>query len=150
MTNHQIDRIDQEIIQIIADDGRITITDLANRVGLSKTPCAQRLKRLERSGIIKGYAARLDPAQLGRSHIAFVQVRLVQTKSSALIEFNKAVLAIPEVEECHMVAGPFDYLLKVRSRDITEYRRVLTDSISSLPFVSHTSTLVAMEAVKES
>lgn len=150
MTNHQIDRIDQEILEIVAIDGRITITDLASRVGLSKTPCAQRLKRLERSGIIKGYTARLDLVELGRSHIAFVQIRLTQTSTNAVDEFNRVVLTIPEIEECHMISGAFDYLLKIRSRDMAEYRHILIDRLSSLPFVSQTSTLIAMEAVKES
>jgi Lrp/AsnC family leucine-responsive transcriptional regulator len=144
-----LDRIDRKIVAALATDGRMTITALAQAVGLSKTPCAQRLKRLEERGIILGYAARLDHAQLGQSHIAFVQVSLTDTKAAALETFNKAVLSVPEIEQCHMIAGSFDYLLKVRSRDISDYRRVLAETISSLPFVSHTSTYVAMEAVKE-
>lgn len=146
---NDIDRIDRKMIAALARDGRMTLTALAESVGLSKTPCAHRLKKLEADGIIRGYAARLDHAKLGQSHIAFVQVSLTDTKVKALETFNAAVCDVPEIEQCHMIAGSFDYLLKVRSKDIADYRRVLAETISSLPFVSHTSTFVAMEAVKE-
>jgi len=144
-----LDNIDLKIITELKVDGRITITELASRVGLSKTPCQIRMRRLEQNGYIQGYAAIVDPVKLGAGHIAFVQVTLNDTTSRALEAFNGAVGAIPEVEQCHMIAGGFDYLLKVRSKDISTYRHVLGEKISSLPHVSHTSTFVVMEAVKE-
>ena len=107
------------------------------------------MKRLEKAGFIAGYQARLDQRRLGLGHVVFVEVKLSDTRESALGAFNAAVRATPEIEECHMIAGAFDYLLKVRSADILEYRRILADRISSLPHVASTSTHVAMEAVKE-
>ena len=145
----EIDEIDQRIIDALMRDGRKTITDLSVQVGLSKTPCAARVRRMEQVGIIRGYAAYVDAAKLGRDHIAFVQVSLTDTKAAALDAFSVAVRAVPEIEQCHMIAGAFDFLLKVRTEDIAEYRRVLAETISALPFVSHTSTFVAMETVKD-
>jgi len=144
-----MDQVDKKIIACLKTNARITITELADTVGLSKTPCAQRLRRLEADGVILGYTARLNTAKLDRNHVAFVQVSLTDTTAPALDAFNAAVRDVHDVEQCHMIAGAFDYLLKVRSRDITEYRRVLAEVISSLPHVSHTSTFVSMEAVKE-
>jgi len=144
-----LDDIDKRILAAVRADGRITITELARNVGLSKTPCAVRLKRLERKRIIIGYAALIDPHKIGNNHIAFVQVSLTDTKAPALDAFNEAVRAVAEIEACHMIAGAFDYLLKVRTKDIGAYRKVLAETISSLPHVSHTSTFVAMETVKD-
>jgi len=125
------------------------MAELANRVGLTKTPVQVRVKRLESEGYIRGYTAIIDQERLGEGHIAFVQVTLSDTRSSALDAFNREVLKYPEIEECHMIAASFDYLLKVRTKDIRSYRRVLGEKISSLPYVSHTSTFVAMETVKD-
>jgi Lrp/AsnC family leucine-responsive transcriptional regulator len=144
-----LDRYDRAILREVSADGRITVTDLAQRIGLSKSPCQTRLRRLEAQGYITGYRAVLDAAKLGLQHIAFVEVKLSDTREAALAAFNRAVRAIPEVEQCHMVAGGFDYLLKVRTRDIADYRRVMGEKINTLPAVSHTSTFVSMEAVKE-
>ena len=144
-----LDRFDQAILQVLATEGRIAITELARRIGLSKSPTQARVKRLEDDGIITGYRAILDPIRLGRAHVAYVEVKLSDTREAALQAFNKAVLGVPEVEECHMIASRFDYLLKVRTSDIQDYRRVLGERISALPHVASTSTHVAMEAVKE-
>lgn len=145
----QLDRIDHAILAAVTVDARITLTDLAARVGLSKTPCATRLRRLETEGIIRGYRASLDHDRLGRGHIAFVQVSLTDTKLAALDAFDAAVRRIPEVEECHMIAGSFDYLIKIRTSDISAFRTVLSERISTLPHVSHTSTFVAMAVVAD-
>lgn len=145
----QLDRFDEAILRILATEGRISATELARRIGLSKTPTQARMKRLEEAGIITGYRANLDPIKMGLAHVAFVEVRLSDTREAALQAFNRAVMAIPEVEQCHMIASRFDYLLKVRTSDIQDYRRVLAERISALPHVSGTSTYVAMEAVKE-
>lgn len=145
----EIDKFDAKILEVVAGDGRISITDLAARVGLSKTPCQLRLRRLMEDGYIEGFAAILNPSRLGLDHIAFAEVKLTNTKDEALKQFNEAVKKIKEVEECHMIAGRFDYLLKIRTRDIRRYRQVLGERISSLPFVASTSTSVAMETVKE-
>lgn len=145
----ELDDFDRKILASISADGRITMTELADRVGLSKTPCHVRLKRLEREGYILGYRAMLDPVKLGLDHIAFVEVKLSDTREAALTAFNKAVSLQPAVEQCHMIAGGFDYLLKVRTRNIAEYRKLLGETLSGLPHVAQTSTYVSMEAVKE-
>ena len=145
----ELDRFDEAILRVLAVEGRISATELARRIGLSKSPTQARMKRLENAGIITGYRANLDPIRMGLAHVAFVEVRLSDTREAALQAFNKAVMAVPEVEQCHMIASRFDYLLKVRTADIQDYRRVLAEQITALPHVAGTSTYVAMEAVKE-
>jgi Lrp/AsnC family leucine-responsive transcriptional regulator len=149
MPTGQLDRIDRNILMALSRQGRLSMADLADKVGLSKTPVQARVRRLERDGYIRGYAALIDHDRMGEGHVAFVQVKLSDTRSSALDAFNKAVLGVPEVEQCHMIASSFDYLLKVRTRDIAAYRRVLGERISALPHVAQTSTFVAMETVKD-
>lgn len=144
-----LDEFDRKMIAILRDDGRITVTELARRIGLSKTPCQARLRRLIDQGVIRGFAAIFDPAKLGLDHVAFTEVKLSDTRELALAEFNAAVRRIPEVEECHMIASSFDYLLKVRTADIRRYRIILGEKISSLPHLASTSTFVAMETVKD-
>lgn len=151
MTNASpdLDRYDRAILAALSEDGRMSIADLARRIGLTKSPTAARLARLEGAGIILGYRAMLSQVRLGLAHVAFVEVRLSDTREAALQAFNKAVRAVAEIEEAHMIAGGFDYLLKVRTGDIAAYRRVMAERISTLPHVASTSTYVAMEAVKD-
>lgn len=144
-----LDKIDRAILRILAHDGRISMTELGTRVGLSKTPVTARVKRLEAEGVITGYRAELSPRRLGMEHIAFLEIRLSDTREHALQAFNAAVREIAEVEECHMIAGGFDYLVKVRTRDIGEYRRVLSEQVSRLPHVAATSTYVSMESISD-
>jgi len=144
-----LDRYSILIIDALAQDGRIPISRLAKRIGLSKTPCQTRVKKLESDGYIKGYKAVIDHKKMGRDHVAFTQVSLSDTRVPALEAFNTAVTKVAEVEECYMIASSFDYLLKIRSTNIDAYRRVLGESISSLPHVASTSTFVSMQAIKE-
>jgi len=144
-----LDPFDHKILHHLAADGRMRITALAKRIGLSKTPCQARVKRLEAEGYILGYHAALSAEKLGLSHIAFVQITLNNTREAALSAFNAAVRAIPEIEQCHMIAGGFDYLLKVRTPSIEAYRKIMGEQISTLPHVKSSSTFVSMEAVKE-
>jgi Lrp/AsnC family transcriptional regulator, leucine-responsive regulatory protein len=146
----ELDSFDLKIIEAVSDNGRISVTDLAQKIGLSKTPCNARLKRLMDHGYILGFRAVINPQKLGLDHVAFAEVKLSDTREKALTEFNQAVRRIREVEECHMIAGRFDYLLKVRTQNIRRYREVLGEKISSLPHVASTSTSVAMQSVKES
>ncbi|MCK0149776.1 Lrp/AsnC ligand binding domain-containing protein [Marivita sp. S6314] len=145
----ELDAFDRAILQVMGQDGRISITELSKRIGLSKSPTQARLRRLEQLGAIQGYRALLDPIKLGLDHIAFVEVKLTQTREAALAAFNGAVAKIPEIEQAHLIAGNFDYLLKVRTANMRDYRRVLAEKISTLPHVAATSTYVAMQAVKE-
>ena len=150
---HEIENLDQfdlRILDVLSQDGRISVTELSKRVGLSKTPCQARLKRLIDEGFILGFHAEINLRKLGLDHIAFAEVKLSDTREKALEAFNAAVRRIQEVEECHMIAGSFDYLLKVRTSDIRRYREVLGEKISSLPNVANTSTFVVMQAVKDS
>ncbi|MCU0900224.1 MAG: Lrp/AsnC ligand binding domain-containing protein [Cypionkella sp.] len=144
-----LDRFDHAILRVLSAEGRISAVELARRIGLSKSPTQARMKRLEELGVITGYRAGLDPIKMGQAHVAFVEVKLSDTREAALQAFNKAVITVPEIEQCHMIASRFDYLLKVRTADIQDYRRVLAERISALPHVTSTSTYVAMEAVKE-
>jgi Lrp/AsnC family transcriptional regulator, leucine-responsive regulatory protein len=119
------------------------------RLACPRPPCQIRLKKLIDQGYIRGFRAILNPQKLGLDHIAFVEVRLSDTREKALAAFNAAVMKLNEVEECHMIAGSYDYLLKVRTSDIKSYRMVLGEKISSLPNVASTSTFVVMEPVKD-
>lgn len=148
-TDRTIDRVDRRILSALMRDGRMTVTALAEKVGLSKSPCQVRLARLIARGTIRGFHAVVDPAALDREHVAFVEVKLKDTSEAALRAFNARVRDVPEIEQCHMIAGAFDYLLKVRTTDIREYRAVLGEVISTLPHVESTSTHVSMEAVKD-
>lgn len=144
-----LDPIDHRILEALAADGRMPLTDLAKRVGLSRTPCQNRIKRLQSEGYITGFRAIINPGKLGRKHIAFVEVKLTDTTERALKAFNAAVKDIAEIEQCHMIAGAFDYLLKVRTKDIVSYRAILGEQISALPHVGSTSTHVSMQSVKD-
>ncbi len=144
-----LDRYEVQILNILARDGRLPVTELAKQVGLSKSPCQVRLKRLIDQQYILGFGAFLNPAKVNLEHIAFTEVTLSDTREPALIAFNEAVSSIPEIEQCHMIAGSFDYLLKIRTSDIVAYRRVLGESISTLPNVASTSTHVAMQPIKD-
>ncbi|SDP27470.1 Lrp/AsnC family transcriptional regulator [Afipia sp. GAS231] len=145
----ELDDFDRRIVACLLEDGRMTVTELATRIGLSKTPAQMRLRRLIDTGVIKGFRAVVDPVRLGREHVAFTEVKLTDTREKALSAFNAAVRKVPEIEECYMIASSFDYLLKVRTSDIQDYRRVLGERISALPYVASTSTYVAMETVRD-
>ena len=149
MTRAKLDTFDHAILRHLSVNGRMSVTELAERIGLTKSPTQARLRRLEEQRVITGYRAQIDPHQIDIAHIAFVEIKLSDTREAALRAFNEAVSRIPEIEECHLIAGAFDYLLKVRSRDIAAYRQVLAEHISGLPHITSTSTHVVMEAVKE-
>jgi Lrp/AsnC family leucine-responsive transcriptional regulator len=146
---NDLDKFDLAIIRELEKNARISVTELAYIVGLSKTPCKIRMDRLEKQGYILGYSILVDKAKLGESHVAFVQVTLSDTKTKALEAFNKAIKLIPQVEQCHMIAANFDYLLKVRTTDMDSYRKFLGETLSNLPFVLQSSTFVVMEDVKD-
>ncbi|WP_428242410.1 Lrp/AsnC family transcriptional regulator [Gynuella sp.] len=146
----KLDKFDRAILAELQGNARMTVTELASKVGLSKTPCQIRMRRLEEQGYILSYNAHINQAKLGCNYIAFVQVTMNDTSSEALRAFNERVRKSSVIEQCHMIAGNFDYLLKVRTTDMESYRRVLGEEISSLPHVKQTSTFVVMEAVKDS
>lgn len=144
-----LDRIDERILEELESDGRLSIVELAARVNLTNTPCSERVKRLERSGYISGYRAVLNMEQLGLAHLTVVQVSLAATAAdNSLDAFNAAIASVPEVESCLMVAGSFDYLLTVRTRDIAHFRQVLGNDINKLPGIHQTNSFAVMETVK--
>ena len=114
----RLDQFDQKILSVLGGEGRISIADLARRIGLSKSPTQTRLKRLETEGIITGYRALVDPIRLGLDHVAFVEMKLNDTREVALKAFNSAVARVPEIEQAHMIASSFDYLLKIRTQSM--------------------------------
>lgn len=130
--------------------GRLSVVELAEKVNLSKTPCLQRLRRLERDGYISGYQARLDPKKINLGHLVYVQVKLKSTTAQTLNEFNAAVRATPQILACHMLSGGYDYLLKIRTADMPSFRALLGEVIADLPGVLQTSTFPVMEEVKDS
>ncbi|SDE50456.1 Lrp/AsnC family transcriptional regulator, leucine-responsive regulatory protein [Paracoccus isoporae] len=145
----QLDTVNRKILAELVANARIPISELARKVGLSKTPVALRIRQMEEMGLINGYRAILSPLQLGLTHVTYIEARLTDTRQKALEEFNDAVRAIAEIEECYMIAGGFDYLLKVRSRDMTHFRQIMAERISDLPHIHATTSYVAMEAVVE-
>jgi Lrp/AsnC family leucine-responsive transcriptional regulator len=144
-----MDAIDARILNLLSQNSKSTLKVLAEHVGLSPSPLQARIKKLEKDGFIRGYVANLDFTKIGQDHIAFVQVTLSDTRADALATFNDAVRQLKSVEQCHMIAGNFDYLLKVRTKNIRTYRIELAEKISSLPHVASTSTFVSMETVCE-
>lgn len=145
----RFDSTDRKILNELQQNGRMPIVELAKRIHLTKTPCAERVRRLEREGVITGYRATLDPGSVGSGFVVIVQVTLNQTSEDALERFNAAVKKIKQVQSCYMLAGQFDYLLKVRTSDIEHYRSVLGDQIGKLPGVQQTHSFVAMELVRD-
>ncbi|GHF23944.1 AsnC family transcriptional regulator [Kordiimonas sediminis] len=150
MKDSRLDKIDRRILTELQNDGRISNVELASRVGLSPTPCLERVKRLEKAKYIQGYTARLDGSKLNLNLIAFIEVSLDKTSVDAFDRFHEAVKRIPEIQECHMVAGGFDYLMKVRVRNMPAYRKFLASRLAVLPGVDRTRTYVVMEEVKDS
>ena len=143
-----LDKTDLLILSLLQGEGRMSNVDLARRVNLSASPCLERVRRLEAAGLIAGYSARLNASALGYGTSAFIQVTLDRTTAEVFDRFRDAVITIPEVAECHMVAGGFDYLLKLRLTGMDAYRAVLT-RIVDLPGVAQTHTYVAIEAIKQ-
>ncbi|MEC8710621.1 MAG: Lrp/AsnC family transcriptional regulator [Pseudomonadota bacterium] len=147
MNQEFLDQIDRRILRALRANARLSMVALGEQVGLSKTPVTARVRRLQEAGYIRGYRAELDAGKLGLEHVVFVEVRLSDTREAALQAFNAAIREIPEVEACHMIAGGFDYLVKVRTSNVRDYRRVLGEKISQLPHIASTSTYVSMESV---
>jgi len=145
-----LDKVDLHLLDLLQSDARLSVVELSKRVNLSPTPCTMRMKRLEQAGVIQGYHARVLPAALGQALMVFVTVKLQSTGEPTLKKFNEAVKPVKQILECHMVGGGFDYLLKIRVRDMDEYREILGGVIGTLPMVESTHSYFVMEEVKES
>lgn len=147
-TPKHIDRIDRKILTALQLDGKISNVDLAKSVGLSPSPCLERVKRLEQQGYITGYTATVDPTKLGAAMLVFVEITLSKTSVDIFAEFSAAVQGLDDIQECHLVSGNFDFLLKARVADMSSYRKLLGDTLLRLPGVSESRTYVVMEEVK--
>lgn len=148
MSCMELDRIDRKILELLQQDGRLSNVKLAAKVGLSPTPCLDRVRRLEREGYILGYVALADPRKLNASTVAFIQVHLTNTSTANLREFSREMRSLREVESCHMVAGGFDFLLKIRCSDMQDYQRFLGEKLAMIPLIDQTHTYVVIEEVK--
>ena len=146
----ELDRIDRNILSQLQNNGRISNVELAKRVGLSSTPCLERVKRLEKNKVIRQYTALLDPHQLDASLLVYVEIKLTRSSADVFDRFNLAVQQLDTILECHLVSGEFDYLLKPRVSDMSAYRQVLSETLLSLPDIKDSRTYVVMEEVKYS
>jgi Lrp/AsnC family transcriptional regulator, leucine-responsive regulatory protein len=142
-----LDPIDRKLLKSLQADGRLTHAGLAERVGLSASACTRRLQRLEAEGVIAGYSARLSGAALGRPTTVFIEVTLSSQGSGVLDAFERAVAACPDVLECHLMSGDFDYLLRVAVADMRDYERMHREQIAAFPHVARVRTAFAMRAV---
>jgi Lrp/AsnC family leucine-responsive transcriptional regulator len=143
------DRTDRSILSELQGNGRITNVELARRVNLSATPCSERVKALEEMGYIEGYRAKLNPGMLQLELLVFVEISLLRTSADVFADFKEAVIKLPQVLECHLVSGNFDYLIKARVADMADYRKLLGETLLTLPGVSESRTYVVMEELKE-
>jgi Lrp/AsnC family transcriptional regulator, leucine-responsive regulatory protein len=144
-----LDRIDQQILEILQKEGRIAMSELATRVHLSTTPCSERVKRLERDGIIMGYHARLNPKMVDRNLLVFLEIKLSAKSGDVFDQVAENLSQLPEVLECHLISGEFDYLVKARLKEMSAYRRLLGDLLKQLPASASSHSYVVMEEVKE-
>ena len=149
MTSPKLGRIDLNILRILQKDGRISYTDLAKQVGLSVTPCIERVKRLERENYILNYGARVSAQKLNQSLVVFVQIRLNHTSQKNFEEFRRSVMDLENVQSCFLVSGNYDYLLKARVADMASYRELLGHRILKLPAVQESTSYVVMEELKD-
>ncbi|MBP7567885.1 MAG: winged helix-turn-helix transcriptional regulator [Burkholderiaceae bacterium] len=144
-----LDRIDRKILDLLQRHARLPVAELARSVGLSASPCAERVRRLEREGVITGYHARIAPEALGRTLLVFAEIRLAEKSQPVFDQVRRALVHVPQVLECHLVTGAFDYLLKARVRDMDEYRRLLGSLLAQLPVRAESHSYVVMDELKE-
>ena len=144
-----LDKIDLKILKLLQQNARIPMTELAEKVGLSTTPVTERVKRLERDSIISGYHARLNPHAVGQSLLVFVEIKLRSKSGNIFEDFRREVTRIPQILECHLVSGEYDYLIKVRLPDMSAYRDMLGNILLQLPAAAESRSYVVMEEVKE-
>ncbi|MFT5422207.1 MAG: Lrp/AsnC family leucine-responsive transcriptional regulator [Candidatus Endobugula sp.] len=144
-----MDRLDRKILLELQLNGKISNVELARRVDLSPTPCLNRVKRLEKEGVIEYYTIRVNPELVDAKLLVFVEIRLTSNSRNTFTNFREAVRKLPQIMECHLVSGDFDYLLKARVKDIQAYRKLLGETLLSLPHVNSSRTYMVMETVKE-
>lgn len=150
LTKPTLDDTDRRIVAVLSQEGRISNLELADRIGLSPTPCSRRVKRLEEEGVIMGYGARINPTAMGQSVSVMVQVRLSQQSPADIEAFMSAVRRLPEITECLLVTGNLDYVLKVQTNDVEALRDFVLKELKAIPCVSETSTMLILDVAKSS
>lgn len=145
----QFSKIDRNILKVLQKEGRTSYADLSRQVGLTSTPCMERVKRLERDKVIEGYHARINPIAMGLGLTMFVQIRLNRTSEDTFRQFKQRVHEVDEIQECFLISGNYDFLLKARCADMVAYREFYGETLLGLPGVEECTTLVVMEEVKE-
>lgn len=145
----ELDKTDRWIMDLLQANGRLSMTELADKVGLSATPCTERVRRLEREGVITGYHARLNPAAVGKAMLVFVELKMATKSDEVFNQVKRRIAAVPEVLECHLVSGDFDYLIKARIGEMTQYRRLLGNILLKLPGATESRSYIVMEELKE-
>ncbi len=145
----ELDRIDRKILLELQTNGRLTNIELAKRIGLSATPCLERVRKLEAEKVILGYTAQVDPHKVGAALLVFVEITLSKTSPEDFDDFSKAVQKREEIQECHLISGSFDFLLKTRVANMAAYRELLGETLLRLPSVKESRTYVVMEEVKQ-
>lgn len=148
-SSRELDKIDLNILRILQTEARISYVELGDRVGLSTTPCMERVKRLEREKFILGYSARLNPQKLQANLLVFVEISLASKSADIFDDFRRAAIKLPHVLECHLVSGDFDYLIKARISEMASYRKLLGDILLKLPGVRESKSYIVMEELKE-
>ena len=146
----ELDRLDRKILDALQRNGRITMTELGEQIGLSTSPCAERVRRLERQGVITGYHARVNPQAIGRTLLVFVEITLTSKSGDVFEAVRREMLYLPEVMECHLVSGSFDYLVKARLHAMSDYRDLLGSILKKIPVPAQSHSYVVMEGIKES
>ena len=146
----ELDRLDRKILDALQRNGRITMTELGEQIGLSTSPCAERVRRLERQGVITGYHARVNPPAIGRTLLVFVEITLTSKSGEVFEAVRREMLYLPEVMECHLVSGSFDYLVKARLHAMSDYRDLLGSILKKIPVPAQSHSYVVMEEIKES
>lgn len=145
-----LDKVDRKILQFLQGNGRMSMTELAERVGMSVSPVTERVRRLEREGVIAGYSARLNPQALGLGLLVFVEIKLRSKSGNIFDDFRREVAKVPQILECYLVSGEYDYLLKLRLPDMAAYRDMLGNILLQLPAAAESRSYVVMEEAKES
>lgn len=144
-----LDKLDLKILSQLQKNGRISITELAEHIGLSASACAERVRRLERDKVITGYHARVSPEAVGKALVVFVEIKLAMKSEEIFERVKQELLLVPEVMECHLVSGGFDYLVKFRLRGMAEYRQLLGSLLKRLPVPAESHSYVVMEEIKD-
>jgi Lrp/AsnC family leucine-responsive transcriptional regulator len=144
----ELDRIDKRILTVLQGNGRISNVELSRQVNLTPTPCLERVKRLEKERFITDYVALIDPVKVNSGLCAYIEIQLVSSTTDAFKRFNQQMMDLPEVQECQMVAGGFDYLIKIRVADMQHYQRFLGEKLASISDISQTHTYVVIQDVK--